>query len=217
MTVYITFTSFGSDAGPFNLYSNVDGYTSAFAAGVSKAQLLAGFPSNSVPDGTTIVRAKSFGVCNNFVDIPISNVVTTTTSSTAVPVTTTTTTPPATTTTTTTATLFRLDWEHQHDDYIEESSFGIYVNGVGQVASNLSFVPSQIVQGFIMVPQGAEVVLNFNSFNSVSITLSAYVIFNPSPQDGEELTGTSASAEVVFIMPGANSSCMGSNYVVIVP
>jgi hypothetical protein len=88
MTVYITFTSFGTDVGPFNLFSNVDGYANAFAAGVSKAQLLAGFPSNSVPNGTTIVRAKSFGVCNNFVDLVLIPASTTTAPPTTAPPTT---------------------------------------------------------------------------------------------------------------------------------
>lgn len=92
MTVLITLTTAGTDSGPFNLYSNVDGYVSAFATGVAKSALLAGYSSAAVPDGTTIIRVDSTGLCTNFVDI---NVITTTT--------TTTTTPPTTTTTTTAA------------------------------------------------------------------------------------------------------------------
>ncbi len=110
MTVYITFTSFGSDAGPFNLYSNVDLYASPFAVGVTQAQLLAGYPSSSVPDGTTIIRVVSVGVCTNYVDLSIIPVPPTTSSTsssststtTLVPTTTTTTTPAGPTTTTTT-------------------------------------------------------------------------------------------------------------------
>lgn len=71
MTVYITFTTIGTDAGPFNLYSDVDGYSSAFEVGVTRTQLLTGFSSSSVLPGTTIIRAKSFGVCTNFVDLTI--------------------------------------------------------------------------------------------------------------------------------------------------
>ena len=81
MTVLITFTSFGSDAGLFNLYSNADGFISAFAVGISKAQLLAGYPA-TVADGTTIIRVKSAGVCLNYVDLPIVTFPTTTTSTT---------------------------------------------------------------------------------------------------------------------------------------
>ena len=36
MTVLLTLTTAGSDTGPFNLYSDVDGYISAFETGVSK-------------------------------------------------------------------------------------------------------------------------------------------------------------------------------------
>lgn len=101
MTVVITFSTIGTDAGPFNLYSNVDGYAAAFAVGISKVALLLGYPSNAVPDGTTIVRAKSAGVCTNFIDMTILPVITTTTTTTLTPTTTTTTTSVPTTTTTT--------------------------------------------------------------------------------------------------------------------
>ena len=63
MYIYIVFTSVGDDAGPFNLYSDVDGYISAFSSNVSKATLEAGY-SVEVVDGTTIVRIVSTGVCN---------------------------------------------------------------------------------------------------------------------------------------------------------
>ena len=72
MTVYIIFTTVGTDAGPFNLYSNVDGFSGAFVANLTRTQLLAGFPSSVVPDGTTTIRVRSFGVCTNFVDIPVT-------------------------------------------------------------------------------------------------------------------------------------------------
>jgi hypothetical protein len=39
----ITLVVAGSDTGPFNLYSNADGYLSAFASNVTRAQLLAGY------------------------------------------------------------------------------------------------------------------------------------------------------------------------------
>lgn len=102
MTVFITFTTIGADAGPFNLYSDVDGYSSAFEVGVTSVQLLTGFPSASVPSGTTIIRAKSFGVCTNFVDLPLIPAPPTTTTTTLPPVTTTSTTAVPTTSTTTT-------------------------------------------------------------------------------------------------------------------
>ena len=85
MYIYIVITSAGIDAGPFNLYSDTDGYISAFSSNVSKATLEAGY-SVEVPDGTTIVRIVSTGVCNGVYydfsvgDVPIPT--TTTTSST---------------------------------------------------------------------------------------------------------------------------------------
>lgn len=109
MTVLITLTTAGTDSGPFNLYSNVDGYTSAFALGISRATLLAGYSSASVPDYTSVIRIMSMGVCINSIDISVEEITTTTTTSsptttttTTVLVTTTSTTTPPTTTTTTT-------------------------------------------------------------------------------------------------------------------
>ncbi len=72
MTVLITLTVAGADSGPFNLYSNTDGYISAFATGVSRAALLAGYSSALVPDYTTIVRVQSTGNCSNSIDITLT-------------------------------------------------------------------------------------------------------------------------------------------------
>ena len=80
MTVVITLTVAGTDSGPFDLYSDLDGYTSAFESGVSKAALLAGYPSALVPDYTTIIRIKSNGQCINYVDIDLYPTTSTTTS-----------------------------------------------------------------------------------------------------------------------------------------
>jgi hypothetical protein len=83
MTVLITLTTAGADSGPFDLYSDLDGYLSAFESGVSKASLEAGYASSLVPDYTNIIRVKSNGVfCTNSVNIPVGITTTTTTSST---------------------------------------------------------------------------------------------------------------------------------------
>lgn len=80
MTVYITLTTAGTDSGPFDLYSNLDGFTSAFESGVSKASLEAGYASALVPDFTTSIRVKSNNtLCTNYVDIFLENTTTTTT------------------------------------------------------------------------------------------------------------------------------------------
>lgn len=78
MYIFITLTSAGADSGPFNLYSNVDGYVSAFDINVPKATLLAGY-SVIAPAGTTTVRIMSNAVCTNFIDVTVSTTTTTTT------------------------------------------------------------------------------------------------------------------------------------------
>jgi hypothetical protein len=92
MTVLITLTLAGSDVGPFNLYSNVDGYTIAFETGVSRAALLAGYTSTLVPSNSTEVLARSTGVCSRDLYMPIEGAFTTTTTTTTSSTTTTTTT-----------------------------------------------------------------------------------------------------------------------------
>lgn len=82
MTVLITLGIAGTDSGPFDLYSNNDGYLSAFESGVSKAALLAGYASSLVPDYTVVIRVRSNNIlCTNYVDIPIIETPTTTTTS----------------------------------------------------------------------------------------------------------------------------------------
>jgi hypothetical protein len=81
MTVLITLTVAGADSGPFNLYSNLDGFTAAFESGVSKASLLAGYPSALVPDYTTTVRVMSAGDCTNYIDIILGATTTSTSTS----------------------------------------------------------------------------------------------------------------------------------------
>lgn len=84
MVVTITLTTAGADTGPFNLYSDIDGYISAFETGVSKASLLAGYTSYVVPNGTTLVRVMSDGTCKNYIDIPVFPCPTTTTTTTVI-------------------------------------------------------------------------------------------------------------------------------------
>ena len=92
MTVLITLTTIGTDCSLFDIYSNIDGFISAFETDVSKANLSSGFSSANAPDGTTIIRVKSKGVCTNYIDITLSTITTTTTTTSSIPTTTTTTT-----------------------------------------------------------------------------------------------------------------------------
>jgi hypothetical protein len=83
MTVLITLVIAGTDSGPFDLYSNNDGYVSAFESGVSRAALIAGYASSLVPDYTAIIRVKSNGeLCTNYIDIPVIEIPSTTTTTT---------------------------------------------------------------------------------------------------------------------------------------
>ena len=71
MTVLLHLTTAGADTGPFNLYSNVDGFTTPFETNVIKGFLTAGYSSVYVPDGTTVIRVASMGNCVNYVDITL--------------------------------------------------------------------------------------------------------------------------------------------------
>lgn len=71
MNVLVTLTTAGADTGPFDLFSDADGYTSAFETNVAKSSLVSGYPTIA-PTGTTIIRVKSNGVCTNFVDLALS-------------------------------------------------------------------------------------------------------------------------------------------------
>ena len=91
MTVLITLTTAGADAGPFDLYSDTDGYVTPFATGISKATLLGGYLSSAVPDGTTSIRIVSTGTCTNYIYVLVEGTTTTTTSTSSTTTTTTTT------------------------------------------------------------------------------------------------------------------------------
>jgi hypothetical protein len=107
MVVTITITLAGPGTGPFDLYSDSDGFLVPFETGVSKAALEAGYTSNLVPNDATLIKIVSVGVCTDYITISIAlaNATTTTTSTTATPTTSTTTTNPFTPTTTTTTTI----------------------------------------------------------------------------------------------------------------
>lgn len=82
MTVLITLTTVGIDCSTFDIYSNVDGFLSAFETDIPKGSLLTGFSSANVPDGTTVIRIKAKGLCSNYIDLQLINATTTTTSTT---------------------------------------------------------------------------------------------------------------------------------------
>ena len=141
-TVLITLTIAGTDTGPFNLYSNVDGYLAAFESGISRLSLVSGYTSTLVPDAATTIRVKSMStLCENYIDLGIVTTSTTSTSST----TTTSTTAPPTTTTTTTLAKFIVDtslaaftggitWDSIFQNTLQTRAFNLTT--IGNVGSN---------------------------------------------------------------------------------
>ena len=83
MTILITLTTVGIDCSTFDIYSNVDGFLSAFETDVPKGSLLTGFSSANTPDGTTVIRVKAKGVCTNYIDITLPTITTTTSTTTS--------------------------------------------------------------------------------------------------------------------------------------
>lgn len=80
-TVLITLTTAGADTGPFDLYSDADGYVTPFENNVPKSSLVSGYTSTVVPDLATIIRVTSDGTCTNYIDLTIITTTTTTTTS----------------------------------------------------------------------------------------------------------------------------------------
>lgn len=97
----------GSQAGPFDLFSDVDGYTTPFETNIDASQFVAPGYITTPPVGTDFVRviSASTSACKTFItlkNICQPTTTTTTSSSTSTSTTTSTTTIPPTTTTTTT-------------------------------------------------------------------------------------------------------------------
>ena len=66
----------GGQAGPFDLYSDVDDYTDAFATGILPATMILGYTSSDVPNGTNFIRVQSTTTCEKYIDIPVTTDIT---------------------------------------------------------------------------------------------------------------------------------------------
>ena len=71
MTGLIQIAQLGTDTGNFDLYSDINDFTEAFAQRVTREQLSAGFASDNIPDGTKFVKVISRVFCTNSLDIGI--------------------------------------------------------------------------------------------------------------------------------------------------
>ena len=73
MTAKIQILNIGDDANDFLIYSNVNNYTTAFETNVTAKQLIDGFATDKLPNGTTSVRVTcTTDKCPVKIDIPIS-------------------------------------------------------------------------------------------------------------------------------------------------
>lgn len=73
MLVTITLSYAGISTGPFDLYTNVDGFVTPVDTNVPKSSLVAGY-TISVSDLATIIRVQSSGYCTNYIDLDISGI-----------------------------------------------------------------------------------------------------------------------------------------------
>ena len=138
MTILIDLSVAGINTGPFNLYSDADGYTSAFATNITRQQLLDGYPA-VVLNGTTNIKLQSLSdICPNDTILPVSTTTSTTSTSTSTTTTTSTSTSTSTTTTTTTVACYTVGQaalggiiayilEPGDPDYVEGEQNGIVV------------------------------------------------------------------------------------------
>ena len=154
MTVLITLTTVGIDCSTFDIYSNVDGFLSAFETDIAKGSLLTGFSSANVPDGTTVIRVKAKGVCTNYIDITLPTITTTTTTTIFIPPTTTTTTSSTSTTTTTTT-------------IIPSIACSEYTSSGGQGVSEYNITLDNPLGGYIVV-----------EFNAIGVPDKLEIIHN---------------------------------------
>ena len=190
MTILITLTTIGTDCSLFDIYSNVDGFLSAFETDVPKASLSAGFSSANVPDGTTVIRVKAKGVCTNYIDITLPAITTTTTTS-------------STSTTTTTTTI------------IPSIACSEYTSSGGQGVSEYNITLDNPLGGYIViefnaigVPDKLEII-----HNGVKKATSGMAVSNGGPFDnlyGNPTIPTNSEATATDQFIGLNKGTIPS-------
>ena len=73
LTYQIFLTTAGAGTGPFDLYSNADGFVTPFETNLSKALFIPGYVSTTIPDAATIIRVQNVAECQcqGFIDFYI--------------------------------------------------------------------------------------------------------------------------------------------------
>ena len=172
MLIQITITIPPSGiAGPFDLFSDADGYTSPFETQVPATELESGYVVE-LPLGATIIRVCSVGDCENCIDIPTNCPTTTTTSSSSTSTTTSTSTSTSTSTTTTSTTLpppYKFDWQLQTNTptTIGTVNLKLFVDGLPVVDSTIS-VGNTTQSGQLLIQAGAIVQATVSNLKSGS-------------------------------------------------
>ena len=172
MLIQITITIPPSGiAGPFDLFSDEDGYTSPFETQVPATELESGYVVE-LPIGATIIRVCSVGNCENCIDIPTNCPTTTTTSSSSTSTTTSTSTSTSTSTTTTSTTLpppYKFDWQLQTNTptTIGTVNLKLFVDGLPVVDSTIS-VGNTTQSGQLLIQAGAIVQATVSNLKSGS-------------------------------------------------
>lgn len=213
MNVFLTLTTAGSNSGPFNLYSEEDGFTTPFETGVSRFSLLSGYLSTDVPEFTNIVRVKSVGICINYVDIILtSSNDTTTTTTTATPTTTTTTTTatPTTTTTTTTATPAITNFTEINIWFDNSGSMNSTLAPLQQMRDNLLKDCIGPIYGYDPAISGSDALYNIRvkvfNFNFTILGYERFVRLLGTDKNFSRITDTSVNQVLNFTFADESNS-----------
>jgi hypothetical protein len=196
MTVLITLTSAGVDAGPFDLYSDTDGFIIAFASGISKATLLGGYLSSAVPDGTTSIRIVSTGTCTNYIYVSVEGTTTTTTSSSSTS---------STTTTTTIAPIMAYWYASKILGCPNNATYSVYKNSILQASGVLGASASG---SFVIVEGDIVEIQNISAANGDGCDEANANIFrnsNPTAVATDTQTGYGVQATATFTITAATT------------
>ena len=171
--INITIPPSGS-AGPFDLYSDANGYASPFETQVPAASLIAGYIVE-LPVGATIIRVCSVGTCENCIDLPTNCPTTTTTSTSSTS--TTTSTSSTTTTTTTAAPPYKFTWEliTNTPTFIGNVKLQIFVDTV-EVVNSIISVGNTYQSGTLFLTAGQVVTATMSNVKTGTFNFGNKII-----------------------------------------
>ena len=71
MTGAVQVNKIGTALQTFYLYSDVNGFTAPFESGVTRDELLLGYPTDQIPNTTTVIRVMSVDIPGKYLDINV--------------------------------------------------------------------------------------------------------------------------------------------------